>query len=358
MKNPFKFLDSFDKDDKDRFFGRDKETAQLYNAVHASNLVLLYGGSGTGKTSLINCGLANQFHDTDWLPIFIRRGRDINKAIRREIGRLLPDFAHDTETPVRQMVRELYMNYYRPVYLIFDQFEELYIMGNQEEQEAFHRTISKLLQSGVQCKILIIIREEYLAYLSEFEKMVPPLYDNRLRIERMNDRNLTRVITGTLKWGGIQLKEARTTVTAILDNLRNKKRREGIDLTNLQVYLDRLFNKDVERQGGGDPPQITFDPALVAMVGEMENVLSDFIDNEMGNIEAGLRQQGVDKPDGIPLEVLYTLVTEDGTKRNMNMSQIRENLPKNRTISESHIDYCLQEFERIKLLRRFAEEEE
>lgn len=356
MKNPFKFLDAYDKDDKDRFFGRDKETAQLYNAVHASNLVLIYGASGTGKTSLINCGLANQFHDTDWLPIFIRRGSNLNVSVRREIGKLLPGYAHDAETPIRHMVRELYMDYYRPVYLIFDQFEELYITGTKAEQEQFHRTISSLLQAGLQCKILIIIREEYLAYLSEFEKMVPPLYDNRLRIEKMNDKNLVRVITGTLKWGGIQLKEPRKTVGAILHNLRDK--REGIDLTNLQVYLDRLFNKDVERQGGGDPDQITFDPELVDMVGEMENVLSDFIDNEMSEIESGLRSQGVAKPEGIPLEVLYTLVTEDGTKRNMNVSQILDNLPKNRMIEDSHVTYCLKEFERIKLLRRFAQEEE
>jgi hypothetical protein len=356
MKNPFKFLDAYNKDDKDRFFGRDKETAQLYNAVHASNLVLIYGASGTGKTSLINCGLANQFHDTDWLPIFIRRGSNLNVSVRREIGKLLPGYAHDAETPIRHMVRELYMDYYRPVYLIFDQFEELYITGTKAEQEQFHRTISSLLQAGLQCKILIIIREEYLAYLSEFEKMVPPLYDNRLRIEKMNDKNLVRVITGTLKWGGIQLKEPRKTVGAILTNLRDK--REGIDLTNLQVYLDRLFNKDVERQGGGDPAQITFDPELVDMVGEMENVLSDFIDNEMSEIESGLRSQGVAKPEGIPLEVLYTLVTEDGTKRNMNVSQILDNLPKNRMIEDAHVTYCLKEFERIKLLRRFAQEEE
>jgi hypothetical protein len=324
--------------------------------VHASNLVLIYGASGTGKTSLINCGLANQFHDTDWLPIFIRRGIDLNNSVRREIGKLLPDQAYNAETPIRHMVRELYMDYYRPVYLIFDQFEEMYIMGSKEEQERFHRTISNLLQSGLQCKILIIIREEYLAYLSEFEKLVPPLYDNRLRIEKMNDRNLVRVITGTLKWGGITLSEPKKTVNRILKNLRDK--REGIDLTNLQVYLDRLFNKDVERQGGGNPDQVTFDPELVDKVGEMENVLSDFIDKEMEQIEGGLRNRGVDKPEGIPLEVLYTLVTEDGTKRNMNVLQILENLPRNRMIAGTHIDYCLSEFERIKLLRRFAQEEE
>ena len=73
IQNPFKFLDAYGKDDGDRFFGRDREIAQLFNAVHASNLVLIYGRSGTGKTSLVQCGLAKKFDDTDWLPVTVRR---------------------------------------------------------------------------------------------------------------------------------------------------------------------------------------------------------------------------------------------------------------------------------------------
>ena len=354
MVNPFKFLDSYDKEDKDRFFGRKKETAQLFNAVHASNLVLVYGASGTGKTSLINCGLANQFHDTDWLPIFIRRGSNLNRSVQREMGRLLPGMPADSE--LRHQVRELYMEYYRPIYLIFDQFEELYIMGDQNEQKTFHKTISELLQSGVQCKILLVIREEYIAYLSEFEKVVPPLFDNRLRIEKMNDRNLTRVVSGTCKYGGITLTEARKTVSMILENLRSK--REGVDLTNLQVYLDRLWRKDLERQGTENPNQVTFDPPLVNNVGKMENVLSEFLEEQIQEVERGLKKRGITKPEGLPLEILFTLVTEDGTKRNRNLSAVLEDLPKNRQMREEDVAYCMDEFLRIKLLRRFALEEE
>jgi hypothetical protein len=356
-KNPFKFLDSYDKEDKDRFFGRSRETAQLYNALHASNLILLYGASGTGKTSLVNCGLANQFHDSDWLPIFIRRGGNLNESLRRELSKLAPGNGWAADTPVRHRVRELYLEYYRPIYLIFDQFEELYILGGKAEQHRFHRTVAELLQAGLQCKILLIIREEYIAYLSEFEKIVPPLFDNRLRIEKMNDRNLARVITGTLRYGNIKLVDPKTTIPAILDNLRSQ--REGIDLTNLQVYLDRLWRRDIERQqksGTAEPQEVTFDPTLVDEVGPMQNVLSDFLDEQMVEVEAGLRRRGIPRPEGLPLEILFTLVTEDGTKRNMNLEGIAEALPRNRKLNADDVAYCLQEFERIKLLRQFAAE--
>ena len=85
MKSPFKFLDSFTKEDKDIFFGRDKETEELYQKVFESKLLLIYGVSGTGKSSLLQCGLANKFQESDWLPISIRRGGDINESLRKSI---------------------------------------------------------------------------------------------------------------------------------------------------------------------------------------------------------------------------------------------------------------------------------
>ena len=77
MNSPFKFLDSYTKDDRDIFFGRDREIEELYQRVFESKILLVYGVSGTGKSSLIHCGLANKFQETDWLPLVIRRGGNI-----------------------------------------------------------------------------------------------------------------------------------------------------------------------------------------------------------------------------------------------------------------------------------------
>ena len=63
MKSPFKFLDSFTKEDRNIFFGRDKEIEELYQKVFESKILLMYGISGTGKSSLIYCGLANKFEE-------------------------------------------------------------------------------------------------------------------------------------------------------------------------------------------------------------------------------------------------------------------------------------------------------
>ena len=96
MKSPFKFLDSFTKEDKDIFFGRDQETEELYQKVFESKLLLVYGVSGTGKSSLIQCGLANKFQESDWLPISIRRGGNINESLTNAIQKADDSFSGET----------------------------------------------------------------------------------------------------------------------------------------------------------------------------------------------------------------------------------------------------------------------
>lgn len=351
--SPFKFLDAYQKEDAARFFGRERETGQLYNAVHASNLVLLYGASGTGKSSLVNCGLGNQFVDSDWLPLFVRRGTDLNRSLDGIIAGAMKGDTPPADTAIGDRLRALYLVHYRPIYLIFDQFEELFILGTPAEQRLFYDTVRQLLDASAGCKLLIIIREEYIAYLSDFEKVVPSLFDNRLRIEKLNDTSLGRIIVGTTRAAGIRVAEPNVTVPAILENIRD--RRSGVDLANLQIYLDRLWRADLERQGAATPATVTFDPALTERVGKLSDVLRDFLSNQLKAIEQGLKvQRGVAKPDGIPLEVLFALVTEDGTKRNLDVPAILGALPGNRQIEESHVRFCLEEFERMRLVRPLA----
>jgi KaiC/GvpD/RAD55 family RecA-like ATPase len=351
-RSPFKFLDSYQKEDRDRFFGRERETAQLYNAVRASNLVLVYGGSGTGKTSIINCGLANQFVDSDWLPLFVRRGTDLNESLSRALTTARQRDGERGATSITDRIRDLYLDHYRALYLIFDQFEELFILGSRAEQQAFYATVREVLAANAPCKMIIVLREEYIAGLSAFEKVVPTLFDNRLRVEKMNDANLARIVMGTARAVGIGVSDPPATVSHILDNIRD--RRTGIDLANLQVYLDRLWRADVERQGTDTPTTVTFDVPLTERVGRLENVISAFLDEELGAIEQGLAKRGVAQPQGIPLEILFALVTEEGTKRNLDIGAILDAVPANRAISEATVRYCLTEFERIRVVRPLA----
>ena len=89
ITSPFKLLDAYTAADKTAFWGRDEEIADLYGMVTKNRLMLVYGQSGTGKTSLVQCGLASRFDLTDWYPVFVRRQNDLNQSLETALAGIL-----------------------------------------------------------------------------------------------------------------------------------------------------------------------------------------------------------------------------------------------------------------------------
>jgi len=249
-KSPFKFLDAYTQEDRDIFFFRDQEIEELYQRVFESKILLVCGISGTGKSSLIQCGLANKFEDSDWLPVNVRRGRNILESLVAELQKdaLTPPSSltelsgplppgGDMPAHIVTSLRSLYLDHFKPVYLIFDQFEELFIFGNAEERKEFMTVIKKILDSDVQCKIILVMREEYLASAIEFEREIPTILTNRMRIEKMTWANAKEAIEGPCKVAGIGLEEGFS--EAVLEKLNPDS--SEVELTYLQVMLDKIY---------------------------------------------------------------------------------------------------------------------
>ena len=160
INSPFKFLSSFNADDVDHFFGREEEVNSIYTMLFKTNLMLVYGLSGTGKTSVIQCGLASRFDDSEWYPFMVRRLNNINDSLNKTLDQALQGIEFDN---IPDKVKFINEQYYRPVYLIFDQFEELFILGTKDEQLKCIANIKAILDTHLQCKIILIMREEYIA---------------------------------------------------------------------------------------------------------------------------------------------------------------------------------------------------
>ena len=56
-RNPYKGLQSFEEGDKELFFGRERVVKDLLEKIYESNLVVVTGASGTGKSSVVKAGL-------------------------------------------------------------------------------------------------------------------------------------------------------------------------------------------------------------------------------------------------------------------------------------------------------------
>jgi hypothetical protein len=64
---PYKRLLAYQPEDRSIFFGRQNESEQLLALVHANQLVILYGDSGAGKSSLLGAGLIPRLEEDDYL---------------------------------------------------------------------------------------------------------------------------------------------------------------------------------------------------------------------------------------------------------------------------------------------------
>src|SRR5262249_15002631 len=73
---PYKFLDWFELEDTNIFFGREAASQALYQRVLQARLTVLHAESGAGKTSLLNAGLAPRLIEGDCLPLFARAFQD------------------------------------------------------------------------------------------------------------------------------------------------------------------------------------------------------------------------------------------------------------------------------------------
>ena len=343
---PFKFLDAYDHTDTEIFFGRDEEIEALYQMTFQSDLLLVYGASGTGKTSLINCGLASRFQIHDWLALNIRRGNDLNASLQQKLeeamagvaagaGDLDLSWLDEDEadipvgSPLSRQLQEIYRQYFRPLYLIFDQFEELYVLGSKAEQAEFIRNIQDIQSVDQPVKMIFVIREEYLGHLFEFERAMPQLLRKKLRVEPMNLDKVGQVVRGAAALAGSNVRleagQEAAIVEGIFAKIRGKEHTLSIQLPYLQVFLDKLYlhvTGDEDRQA-----EARFTTQALSEIGDIGDVLRDFLEEQAIRIQHSLRGRYPDLPEDAIWQLLSPLATLEGTKEPLLETELIKRLP-------------------------------
>ena len=229
--NPWLGLASFTEETRAFFFGRDEEIAELARRVQRKLLTLLFGQSGLGKTSILRAGLVPRLRGQGYCPIYVRidYGREapeppeqIKQAIRLTArlsgewtqagvavaGESLWEFLHHRDDVLRDESGATLI----PL-LIFDQFEEIFTLAQSDEfgrarAARFITELADLVENrppkALEAKfdedesaaerfdfarsdyrVLIALREDYLAPLEGLKKDIPSITQNRLRLAPM-----------------------------------------------------------------------------------------------------------------------------------------------------------------------------
>jgi hypothetical protein len=244
-RNPWLGLASFTEETRAYFFGRDEEVAELARRVQRKLLTVLFGQSGLGKTSILRAGLVPRLRSQGYCPIYVRidYGRDSPEPaeqIKEAISRAARHFGEWTQSGVAVAGESLweYLHHRDDVLrdeagktliplLIFDQFEEIFTLAQSDDfgrarAAKFIEELADLVENrppkALEAKfdaddssaerfdfarsdyrVLIALREDYLAPLEGLKKSMPSISQNRLRLAPMNG---TQALAAVLQPGG------------------------------------------------------------------------------------------------------------------------------------------------------------
>lgn len=351
--SPFKFLDSYQQEDNDIFFGREKETNDLYHALSGVKHLLVYGPSGAGKTSLVECGLRNQFSDADWFALTIRRGANIAGSVFSEINKALrekmdvdPETKRplDPETDFGQAIEHLFSERYQPVYLLFDQFEELLISGSDTEKRDFFARLNQLIRYKVPCRVMLIMREEFIGHLSEFEPLCPSIFQYRFRLEKMRKERVKEVIHQTLDTPHyrpfFRVENSEQLAESILAKLPDKSRE--IELAHVQVFLSELWDRARIEKKNNTLPLLR--EGLILEQDNLAGVLDSFLKKQLDELDTIYGEKA-------PLEALAAMISERHTKLQLSAVELQKDLDAKGVVLKSLLAHLLHDLEQRRILR-------
>jgi len=222
-QHPYAGLYSFRETDSEYFFGRKRETTDLVNLIADNVLTVVFGKSGVGKTSLLRAGLAPYTRKNYYLPIYLRI--DFNNEEKHPLAQAKETIAAKIKemdpqvSPIGDLtlweyfsVVKIQRGIVKPL-LVFDQFEELFTTGknNPKNVNEFVTELADLIEnrvplkireklkdekrwipildSGRNLRVIISLREDYLAQLETLYKYIPSLRFSRYQVSQMKGRD-------------------------------------------------------------------------------------------------------------------------------------------------------------------------
>ena len=324
--------------DRQTFFGRRDEIRSLQSLVRAEDLVILFGKSGMGKSSLINAGLVEPLRAQHYLPMVVRLADQqtlpaLFAGVRhaaQEAGVDLIGVDETDETSAWRFFKQAEFwsgndDLLHPV-LILDQFEELFTLQAPKERRSFIAELAELVSgrlgtdrenreetsrrkaidsSPPRLKIVISLREDFLANLEELARDIPGILHNRFRLGPLTLEGARAAIT---RPASLVLEAFETLPFSYREEALSKmisflaKRRHGAEMlesnevepVQLQLICRYLEGEVRARQtSAGGTVEIQISDADLGDVERMEQVLEDFYERIIFSVRPRTKARAV-----------------------------------------------------------------
>jgi WD40 repeat protein len=327
--NPWPGLATFTEDQGAYFHGRDDEIDDLTQLARLRALVVLFGQSGLGKSSLLQAGVFPRLRANGFCPIYIRLDHaesapsptdQIKTLLLSETAKVGTWTKPGTAKPGETLWELFHHRDDRligsggraiiPV-LVFDQFEELFTLGaaaggRRDRAVAFMSELAELVEnrpseqlvarlegsadeleafdfSRADYRVVITLREDFLPELEGLKTIMPAMMANRMRLARMTG---TQALQAVVKPGAaLVTDEVACKIVEFVAGARGGSIERLAELNVEPALLSVVCRELNERRRSLGQAQITAD--LVS--GNRREILTDFYERSVNDLPAGMR---------------------------------------------------------------------
>lgn len=242
--DPYKGLQPYEEDDRDKFFGRDGDRTILVDQILANKLTLLFAASGAGKSSLLQAGVLPCIKDPkqenldavyyrDWVsPPMAGLKAEILKTLQKR-GRLNSSMVPDdiARSELKDFFSFCALFTRQPLVIVLDQFEEFFQYRQFRYASEFVPFVEQLSAAIVDqktpCVFVMSMREDFALELDVFKRFLPKLLQNYYRLGNLGRENARKAIVEPVQRIGFSYETE--LLEALLRDLCTHKHREGPD---------------------------------------------------------------------------------------------------------------------------------
>ncbi len=393
---PYRGLNPYSEDDAPFFFGREKLQRNIIANLKSSRLTLLYGASGVGKSSVLQAGVTYNLR-----KLAKQRLKDYGAPkfavviFRTWNENPLTELIKQIETDIKELYKGVEDKILKPsshsihldqtlqawteligkkdekgqlvtrgkLLIILDQFEEYFSYHPNETGEGtfaleFPRAVNR---PDLSVNFLISIREDNLAQLDFFDKKIPSLFDNYLRIRHLDAKSGYEAIVKPInKYNelvsieqpiGIEADLAKVVIDQVSQFIIGRNGLGGIEKLRPQLekqietpYLQLVMNRLWEEEMNANSRCLYLQTLLG--IGGSEKIVEDHLNNAMESLR---KKKGETAVKTIAKTFQY-LVTPSGNKIAYPVSDLAKHTRLDKTQLKGFLDELVGEKHRI--LRR------
>ncbi|WP_221334863.1 hypothetical protein [Streptomyces sp. EAS-AB2608] len=215
---PYAGLVPFRQSDADTFFGREELTGQLVEHLREKRFLVLFGASGSGKSSVLCAGVLPRFSGTPALVLtpgpHPLEECAIQLAARAGLapGSLHAELATDPRA-LHRVLRQILAGSAEPAdehLLVVDQFEEVFTLcRDPAEREAFVASLLHAAQTpDSRCRVVLAVRSDFYTHCTRLPGLVAALADAHVPVGPMTTDELRAAIVRPAARAGLTVEGA------------------------------------------------------------------------------------------------------------------------------------------------------